>query len=141
MNETKQDWIMTDYLKLLPAIVIAIIIFYLSSLSNPLPPGPPGPPSIIDINIILHMCEYAGFSFFVAFGYFSKFNIKYTVSFTIIYAILDEVHQHFVPNRFFDIFDIFIDIIGVIIGFFAFIILKKLIERLDIILQKNENSQ
>ena len=130
LNGTNKDWNLTDYLKILPAIVIAIIIFYFSSLSNPLPAVPPGPPSLIDINVLLHICEFAGFSFFVAFGYFNKFNVKYTVLFTVIYAILDEVHQYFVPYRYFDIFDIFIDIIGITIGFIVFISSKYLIERL-----------
>ena len=92
-------------------------------MSNPLPPVPPGPPSLIDINVFLHMCEYAGFSFFVAYGYFSKFNEKYMIIITVIYAILDEIHQYF------DVFDIFIDVIGIVIGFVVFILSKNLIER------------
>ena len=130
LKGTNQDWDLVDYLKLLPAIIIAILIFYLSSLSNPLPTVPLDPPSFIDINIMLHMCEFAGFSYFVAYGYFSKFNVKYAITLTIIYAILDEVHQYFVPYRYFDGFDILIDIIGIVIGFLAFILIKNLIERL-----------
>ena len=130
MNGAQQDWKLIDYLKLLPAIVIAILIFYFSSLSNPLPAGPPGPPSPIDINILLHLCEFAGLSFFVAYGYFSKFEVRYPITFTIIFAIFDEIHQYFVPNRFFDLFDISIDIIGVILGFLVYILFKKLIERI-----------
>jgi VanZ family protein len=132
LNGTNKDWTLTDYVKLVPAIVIAVLIFYFSSLSNPLPPGPPGPPSLIDVNIILHVCEFAGLSFFVAYGYFGKFNVKYAVFLTVVYAILDEIHQYFVPSRYFDIFDVFIDIIGVTIGFFVFILSKNLVERLYI---------
>jgi len=128
LNDTKNDWSLTDYIKLVPAIVIAVLIFYFSSLPNPLPPGPPGSPSLIDINIILHMCEFAGLSFFVAYGYFHKFNMKFVISFTVIYAIVDEIHQYFVPNRYFDLFDVFIDIIGVVIGFLVFILIKNLME-------------
>jgi len=131
LKGTNQDWDLVDYLKLLPAIIIAILIFYFSSLSNPLPTVPPDPPSFIDINIMLHMCEFAGFSFFVAYGYFSKFNIKYIIIITIIYAILDEVHQYFVPYRYFDGYDIIIDIVGLAIGFLVFILFKNLIERLS----------
>ena len=130
MNGAKKDWSLIDYVKLVPAIVIAILIFYFSSLPNPLPPGPPGPPSIIDINLILHICEFAGLSFFVAYGYFHKFNVKYVILLTVIYAIIDEIHQYFVPNRYFDIFDVFIDIIGVVIGFLVFILIKNLKERI-----------
>ena len=130
MNGANKDWSLIDYIKLVPAIIIAVIIFYFSSLSNPLPSVPPGPPSLIDINILLHLCEFAGLSFFVAFGYFSKFNIKYTVLITVTYAILDEIHQYFVPNRYFDVFDVMIDILGVAIGFLVFISAKYLIERL-----------
>ena len=130
MNGAKKDWSLIDYVKLVPAIVIAILIFYFSSLPNPLPPVPPGPPSIIDINLILHICEFAGLSFFVAYGYFQRFNMKYVILFTVIYAVFDEIHQYFVPNRYFDIFDVFIDIIGVAIGFLVFLLIKILIEKL-----------
>ena len=130
MNGAKKDWSLTDYVKLVPAIVIAILIFYFSSLPNPLPPGPPGPPSVIDINLILHICEFAGLSFFVAYGYFHRFSIKYVILFTVIYAVIDEIHQYFVPNRYFDIFDVFVDIIGVVIGFLVFILIKNLKDRI-----------
>jgi VanZ family protein len=131
LSEARKDWSIIDYVKLVPAILIAILIFYFSSLPNPLPPGPPGAPSVIDINLILHMCEFAGLSFFVAHGYFHKFNVKYVILFTIIYAVFDEIHQFFVPNRYFDVVDVFIDIIGVAIGFLVFILLKNLKERIN----------
>ena len=126
MKGDKKDWSLIDYVKLVPAIVIAVMIFYFSSLPNPLPPGPPGPPSIVDINLILHICEFAALSFFVAYGYFHKFNVKYVILFTVIYAVIDEIHQYFVPNRYFDVFDVFIDIIGVAIGLFCFLLAKNL---------------
>ena len=126
MKGDKKDWSLIEYVKLVPAIVIAILIFYFSSLPNPLPPIPSGPPSAIDINLILHTCEFAGLSFFVAYGYFHKFNIKYVILVTVIYAVIDEIHQYFVPNRFFDAFDVFIDIIGVVIGFLGFLLVKSL---------------
>ena len=131
LNDAKKEWSLSDYIKLVPAILIAILIFYFSSLPNPLPPGPPGPPSLVDINLILHLCEFAGLSFFAAYGYFHKFNMKYVISFTVVYAIMDEIHQYFVPNRYFDIFDVVIDIIGVVIGFLVFLLIKNLLKRIE----------
>ncbi|MHA1292711.1 MAG: VanZ family protein [Promethearchaeota archaeon] len=119
-------WDTKDILKIIPAIIIAGVIFYFSSIPNPLATVPSGPTLEIDINSILHLCEYGLLSFLVAFGFREKTKDIYLISITIIYAFLDEVHQYFVPNRFFDIYDIITDSIGVILGFLAYIILEKI---------------
>lgn len=72
---------------------------------------------------IAHITEYAILSillvnaFFVSTVNFKKFKM-YFLSFilSMIYAISDELHQYFVPGRFFSITDIFIDSVGAIIG-------------------------
>ena len=130
MSELQKEWNTIDYIKIIPAIIIAGIIVYFPSLPNPLPPPPPGGfPLALDLNTILHICEFAGFAFFVAFGLYNKIKLKYLVSFTILFAFLDEVHQYFVPNRYFDVYDILADIIGVILGFLAYVLLEKLLKR------------
>lgn len=71
---------------------------------------------------IFHITEYAVLSIllvnalFVSVG-FRKSNI-YFLSFVlgVLYAISDEIHQYFVPGRFFSIVDIIIDNVGVAIG-------------------------
>ena len=135
MEDLDYKWNYYDYLRIIPAIIFAGIIFYFSSLSNPYPVGgPPGPPRVlkleVNINDILHICEYALLSFLIAFGFSGKVRSVYLILITIIYAILDEVHQYFVPNRYFSFYDILLDSIGVILGFLFYIILTNLKKRL-----------
>lgn len=42
------------------------------------------------------------------------------IMFGTLYAVSDEIHQHFVPGRAFQISDIVVDIIGVVLGVLAF---------------------
>jgi len=134
MEDLDTKWNYYDYLRIIPAIIFAGIIFYFSSLSNPYPVEPPGPPRILElevrINDILHICEFALLSFLIAFGFSGKVRSVYLILATIIYAILDEVHQYFVPNRYFSFYDILLDSIGVILGFLFYILLTSLIKRL-----------
>ncbi|TFG02177.1 MAG: VanZ family protein [Promethearchaeota archaeon] len=134
MEDLDHKWNYYDYLRIIPAIIFAGIIFYFSSLSNPYLVEPPGPPRILELDItindILHICEYALLSFLVAFGFSGKVRSVYLLLVTIIYAILDEVHQYFVPNRYFSFYDILLDSIGVVLGFLFYIILTILIKRL-----------
>ncbi|MHA1488757.1 MAG: VanZ family protein [Promethearchaeota archaeon] len=125
------NWNYYKYLKILPALFIAGVIFYLSSLSNPLPlPPSDEPPRFFDINPLLHAAEYSIFAFSVAFGCFPKIKNKYILLVGIIYAISDEIHQFFVPNRYFDIQDIIVDTIGVILGLLTYTLLFYSKERL-----------
>lgn len=134
MEDLDYKWNYYDYLRIIPAIIFAGIIFYFSSLSNPYPVEPPGPPRILEldvnINDILHICEYTLLSLLIAFGFSGKVRSVYLILVTIIYAILDEVHQYFVPNRYFSFYDILLDSIGVILGFLFYVILTNLIKRL-----------
>ena len=134
MEDSSYKWNYYDYLRIIPAIIFTGIIFYFSSLSNPYPVGPPEPPRILElkvnINDILHICEYALLSLLIAFGFSGKVRSVYLILVTIIYAILDEVHQYFVPNRYFSFYDILLDSIGVVLGFSFYIILTILIKRL-----------
>ena len=140
MNQLINNWGFLDYLRYLPSIIIAIIIFYFSSQSNPLPPSEePFSPVILflDVNSILHVCEFGIFSFFVAFGFTKKFKTHYLIFFSIIYAISDEVHQHFIPNRYFDVYDVIVDIVGIFIGILTYMILMKVYNKVN----NTENGQ
>ena len=134
MEEINHKWNYIDYLRILPAIIFACIIFYFSSLSAPFPERPPEP-AILELKIswndILHICEFALFAFLIAFGFISKIKSRYLILFAIIYAFLDELHQHFVPNRYFDLYDFILDSIGVFLGFLIYLALVKIINRLN----------
>lgn len=131
MEKMNDKWKRIDYIKISPAIIIGIIIIYFSSLPRPLPPLLAGGfPIALDINTILHMCEFAGFTFLIAFGFLDKVKGMYLISFAILFAFMDEIHQYFVPNRYFDVYDIFIDVIGVVLGFSSYLFLIYVIGRI-----------
>jgi VanZ family protein len=138
MIEINHNWNYYDYLRTVPAIIFACIIFYFSSLSNPFPEKPSEPPTIIKLNWneILHVCEFTLFGFLIAFGFIGKVRYRYLILFAIIYAFLDEVHQYFIPTRYFDLYDIILDSIGVVIGF-AFYLLLDIIS--NILKKKYDN--
>jgi len=125
MNESEPKWSYTDYLTVLPAVILGIIIFYFSSLSNPYPTPPPGQIAVF-LNPLMHICEFGLLTFLIFFGFFSKVKPIYLLTFSFFYAFLDEVHQYFVPYRYFDVYDLIVDSVGVILGFISYLLAKKL---------------
>ena len=101
----------------LPVIIYASFIFYLSSLSSL-----EGIPSYPYIDKLLHLAEYSvlGFLFGRAiynYGCKSKARlIIFSILFTTLYGMSDEIHQYFVPLRDSDIMDIAADLIGGAVG-------------------------
>jgi len=105
----------------MPFILTSLVIFYLSSLANfnnPLE-------DLILGDKILHVFAYYfyGLTIIVALaGNFYKLTyiriILLTLVIGIIYALFDELHQVYVPGRFPDIYDVFADIIGILISLF-----------------------
>ena len=97
------SWIIT--------ILIAIIIFYVSSLSFP-----SGKPTFPWKPILYHFYAFLCLSAFLLIsltkGENKKF-IKFAIILAIIYAISDEIHQLFIPTRFFAISDILTDSAGI----------------------------
>lgn len=69
----------------------------------------------------------------ITFVFIDKFNttnrkkVIYSLVFCIIYAVLDEIHQYYVPGRSCEIRDVLIDTIGASLGIFIaqFIINRK----------------
>ena len=59
-----------------------------------------------------------------------KQKMLYSISFGGTYAIIDEIHQFFVPGRSGNIIDVGIDTLGVITGVLIFVVLKSLIEKI-----------
>ena len=84
------------------------------------------------VRTIAHCCEFAalGFSMINAIRSFkSRFNPVISVILSFGYAFTDEVHQLFVPGRAFQLTDLVVDLIGIILGTIAFLILIKLINK------------
>jgi VanZ family protein len=118
-----------NFLKILPAIILAAIIFYFSSLSNPYPTAP-SKFKILFLNPILHICEFGALTFFLFIGLYPRVRAILIIILSSVYAFLDEVHQYFVPLRYFDIFDFFFDNIGVIFGYVFYLIIIFLQNRI-----------
>ena len=129
MSNNTQKYNFYEFLKILPAIALAIIIFYFSSLSNPYPTAP-SKFTLLFLNPMLHICEFGALSFFLFFGLFPKVRALFLIIISIIYAFLDELHQYFVPFRYFDLFDFFLDVVGVIGGFVFFLFVKFILTRI-----------
>lgn len=102
----------------LPVVIYAIIIFYFSSI-----PGQDIPHVFPYQDIVFHVIEYALFALLInralragnpAIAYSRRF--LWVIVLVIIYAITDEFHQSFVPNRIPSLFDIVSDGIGACIA-------------------------
>lgn len=100
---------------LIITILIAIEIFYFSSR----PGGTIGTGGNAWTSIVYHFVIFFLFTFFlfISIKGNQKIKIKYisfVIIISIIYAILDEFHQLFVPLRSFSIKDILTDIAGIL---------------------------
>ena len=117
---------------LFSAFVIALIIFYVSSLSFI---GGTGGQSFLPKTIIYHLGIYFFLGFFLLLSSkFSKQDIFLVFLICFVYAILDELHQSFVPGRVASMFDIGIDGLGILISFYVLFFIKiarKRIHRID----------
>lgn len=84
------------------------------------------------IRKLAHFTIYAIGGFLIMnYTYTIEKTMKYKVLFSIIfggvYAITDEVHQFFVPGRSAQIFDVGIDTLGVIVGVFVYLLIRRII--------------
>lgn len=93
-------------------IFVGAFIFYVSSLSfekeNTITAFK---------SILYHFTIYFVFSFFISISlvkgkYSRRYFLILALFLSILYAISDEIHQYFVPNRSMDFRDILIDSIG-----------------------------
>ena len=100
-------------------IIIAIEIFLVSSI-------PGGPPSKIpDFSLLYHFVAFFLFNFFLltTFRIEEKITSKKMILVLIIslvYAVLDELHQFFVPLRTPDLVDFLVDSAGIFLSAFAY---------------------
>lgn len=99
----------------LPVLIYAILIFYLSSI-----PGEDIPIVFKYQDVFLHILEYAVFAFLLsraikAYHPEFPFNKRFfaVLFFSFFYALSDEFHQFFVPQRYFSMLDLMYDGIGI----------------------------
>lgn len=79
---------------------------------------------------LAHVSEYTILFFLVYFGFLKskvKLAVIYSSIISILYAVLDEIHQLYVPGREGKIRDVLIDSIGVLIGIVIIFCFRKII--------------
>ncbi len=116
-KHNKLSWLIT--------ILIAGIIFYISSLTFP-----PGPSVVFDWKPVAY--HFMAFFFLAAFLLISLIKgekIKYNLIFlgiiiVIVYGISDEIHQIFVPGRNFAISDILTNSAGILFASLIYSLLR-----------------
>ena len=116
------------HLFLLLALSWAILIFYLSSQ-----PGTDKPMLFFGQDKLFHFIAFGTLGFLAmgaaketAQGY-SPRQVWLTITLVAVYGILDEFHQHFVPGRVADFYDVIADMVGGMFGAWVmYYLLKKL---------------
>lgn len=85
--------------------------------------------------LVLTLLMYFSFRIQKKYVRLKKYAGRITFITASVYGILDEVHQLFIPGRFYDIYDILADIAGVLIGLGLIELIKRktgLFEKLGI---------
>lgn len=108
------------YLRFLPSLIWMAFIFFLSSQQT----VGIGTTKTNRFFILksFHLIEYCLLFLFL---YFALRRPQKSAIFAYLYALSDELHQHFVPGREGKFVDTFIDLLGIAIGIF---LVKKLIK-------------
>lgn len=112
----------TIYYKI-PAIVYALLIFGLSSIPKSRMPEM----AFWNFDKLIHIVEYAVFALFLMLAFRSSNNAKITAAARywslvsgVLYGMLDEFHQIFVPGRTASVFDLGADALGICLGIWLF---------------------
>lgn len=115
-------------------IVLSIIIFYLSHQNT----ITILPQSILEYDKLLHFIAYFIYGLStLTMLFFVKKNDKKLILIglivSILFAISDEVHQYFVPDRIMDIYDLIADLFGILFSilFFNLILKNRLLHILN----------
>ena len=104
-------------------LVGAVLIFWISSLS--FGTGVGGPPGFYAI--VYHILAFFFFGIFVFISVtrgrinFQFFLVAFLISFA--YALTDEIHQYFVPSRSSGLFDIFLDLVGIVFAAMVYLVI------------------
>ena len=110
-------------------LLIAVEIFFFSSIPGI---GLPSPNKLI-FSIIYHFSAFFLLNFFliISLNKGKKIKIKYIVIalvLSIIYSILDEIHQLFVPSRYPDFEDIITNNAGIFFSTLTYLYSKRLVK-------------
>ncbi|MFH1643895.1 MAG: VanZ family protein [bacterium] len=99
----------------------AVMIFYLSSIKM----FGLGEKGTNLISMIYHICAFFCFSFFL-FISVRKINHIFVLAIivSIFYAVLDEIHQIFVPGRFCTFLDFALDSVGILLASVIYLSVK-----------------
>jgi len=105
----------------LPLGLYWLFIFILTSI-----PGKSIPKVLGGVDKIKHFGAYFVLAFLLSFALkmqnrfpiVSKNSVLFTFMITLFYGLIDEVHQIFIPGRYFDWMDLLADVIGSLIGIF-----------------------
>jgi VanZ family protein len=107
-------------------VLYAGLIFYFSSL-----PGDSVPSPFSHADIVFHFLEYFPFGFLLAlaitrtFGRLGRRALLFFVFVIVLYALSDEIHQIFVPERTFSLFDLVFDCLGSAAGALSLLWLRS----------------
>lgn len=105
-------WEKHDKVSWFITILIAVTIFYLSTLTFKPSLGVTG-----NNSIIYHIGIFFIFSFFLLISAIKgerKSLIPLVIIIAILYGVLDEFHQYYVPGRCFSIFDMGLNALGIL---------------------------
>lgn len=82
---------------------------------------------------LAHFAEFAALGFCLggAFHFtFANVGIFYSMIPCVLYAISDEIHQYFVPERACRLFDVFVDSTGSLTGILVFLLMLRIISKI-----------
>ncbi|MBQ7549543.1 MAG: VanZ family protein [Clostridia bacterium] len=81
---------------------------------------------------LAHFTEFMSLGFFTAGGMYFSFNTRRPYAPLIpcvLYAVSDEIHQYYIPDRACRVLDVFIDSCGSLAGILIFLLILTLIKR------------
>ena len=111
---------MKKWISFLPAVLFYFIMFLLSSFDIQ-------PDFDIDhFDKVGHIIEFGLLGFLLAIGFFKTFSLPSSVKSSLtfgsglILAVLDELHQRFIPPRKSDLLDVLADAAGLALGIVLF---------------------
>jgi len=117
------------YTLIVLSVIYAVIIFFFSSLSNPLP-------GVISVNVkdyVLHFIEYSILALLLMLAEFrSKWRYAVVAAIGYLFAASDEIHQYFTPGRVCSFSDWAVDCLAIsiiILLFYLFENRKPFIEQ------------
>ena len=110
------------------AIAWAGVIFYLSSQ-----PSIDTPSLFPGQDKLFHMIAFGVLGFFLMGGMKTMGNgyrtgqVWFVVVLVMLYGLLDEFHQYFVPGRTMDIYDVLADVAGALLGAWSMYYLARIL--------------